>query len=137
MSLNAAVLAILSGDGTLTALVGTRIYALTAPQDDQLPDVTFQRIGSEPTHAWNADPGLVRAEVQVDCWGRTLAEAASVRDAVVGAFSRYGGTAGGTAIQEALLMNDFEQHDTDATPVGRTDTGVYRRTLEFAVWYEE
>lgn len=137
MSLNGAVRSILTNAAGVTALVGTRVYAITAPQDDPLPDVTYQRIGAEHTHLWAADAGLIRAEVQVDCWGRTLAEASSVRDAVLAALNRYGGTADGTVIQEALVINEFDQHDTEATPVGRTDTGVYRRTLEFALWYEE
>lgn len=137
VSLNGALRTILTGNGGVAALVATRVYALTAPQDDLLPDVTYQRIGGDHVHAWGADPGLIRAEVQVDCWGRTLAETSAVRDAVLAALNRYGGTADGTVIQEALVVNEFDQHDTEATPVGRTDTGVYRRTLEFALWYEE
>lgn len=137
VSLNGALRAILTGDAGVAALVGARVYAITAPQDDPLPDVTYQRIAAEHTHLWAADAGLVRAEVQVDCWGRTLAEASSVRDAVLAALNRYSGTADSTVIQEVLVMNEFDQHDTEGTPVGRTDTGIYRRTLEFAVWYEE
>jgi len=136
MSLDAALQAILTGDAGVAALVGTRVYAVTAPQGDTLPDITYQRIASEPVHA-RTEPGLIRAEVQVDCWAATLAAAAGVRDAVVAALSRYSGTAGSTVIQDALLMNDWEGHDTESVPVGATDTGVYRRTLEFAVWYEE
>lgn len=137
MTIEGALLSVLTNAAGVAALVSTRIYAVTAPQDDQLPDITFQRIGAEHVHAWGADPGLIRGEWQVDCWGRTYDEAGDVRDAVLAALNRYSGTADSTVVQEVLVMNEFDQHDTEGTPVGRTDTGIYRRTLEFAVWYEE
>ena len=89
-SVNEAVYAALTGDATLAALVGDRIYKQFPPEQTTYPNVCYKQVSGG---ADNADglPAVARARIQVDIRAETgmddIAEATisamcSVRGAV-------------------------------------------------------
>lgn len=86
--LNEAVYSALSGDGTLTGLVGTRIWNTQRPEADTLPALVFQRVSTIPVNSASGVDGLAGARYQLDAYATTLAAASSViyaaRDAILG-----------------------------------------------------
>jgi hypothetical protein len=74
----------------LTALVGTRIYALKLPQSPTLPAMRLQQIGREELTHLRGSTGIYRARVQVDAvteeasGGDPYEEAHAVSDAAHG-----------------------------------------------------
>jgi hypothetical protein len=79
---------------SLAALVGTRVYALQAPEQTAYPLVVFQQI-SEINNASEVLRDNLNDLYQVSSYGRTRAEAASVHGAVHGALNRQALTVSG------------------------------------------
>lgn len=85
------VFSILSGDTSVAALVGTRIYRHgNAPQGVTAPYITWFVVSGIPENELSDLPRIDRYQVQVDCWssntggGDTQIEALAeaVRDAI-------------------------------------------------------
>lgn len=75
----------LLADGTVAALVGTRVDWSVRPQASLLPAITLQMI-SEPRPATMAGTMNTReARVQVDVWGKTYSDARLGARAVISA----------------------------------------------------
>lgn len=119
----------------LTGLIGTqpnmRLYPVdTASQNAARPYVTFQQISGPPEHAMGADPGMVRARYQFDCWADTSTDALTLSDQVRAAFSRFRGTLLGVEILDILVA--------DRRDMGRdADSRYYRRMVELFVYHRE
>ena len=89
--LNEAVYTALSGDGTLTGLVGSRIWNTMRAEEDALPALVFQRISTVPVNSASGVDGLAGVRYQLDAYAVTLAAASSIiyaaRDAILGTLS--------------------------------------------------
>lgn len=117
MSAETATHAALSTHSGLTALVGTRIYPLTMPQDCPLPAVTYQLIDDIPQLVKGAKS---QTRMQVDAWSDSFGGAVTV------------------AAQVLLAMDTIPQCTVIGKPVPLMDgeTGEHRRTMDFYLWLE-
>ena len=79
------IYATLTGDPTVSGLVGTRVYPFTAPQDVTLPYVTYFRAGGTLENGFSGYLGTERPRIQIDCWAATYAGAKALALAVRGA----------------------------------------------------
>lgn len=86
MTIEAALKTHLQGDGTISGLVGDRVFPALVPQGKALPAVTYQQIGGLPmTDLSGADGALINYRIQVNSWAdgymaaQALAEAVRVR----------------------------------------------------------
>ena len=138
MTIEGAILARLKAVSAITDIVGlganARIYAPDLPQDPTLQAITFRQISAPRVHAFGSDPGLVGARWQVDAWGNTYKEARDLGDAIRGngaggALSRWSGTLDSTVVQDVLLENEI--------PTFEDESGSYRNTQDYLIWYEE
>jgi hypothetical protein len=68
----------------VTALVGTRIYALVLPQKGALPAIRVQQIGETQDAHLRGPTSLAVTRVQVDCVASTKAAAEAIEAAVHG-----------------------------------------------------
>ena len=66
MGIEAAVYSVLSSSTALSALVGTRIYPNTIPQNKAFPHVSFTIEDNEKYHGLNTTVSLTRASVSVE-----------------------------------------------------------------------
>ena len=73
----------LKADATLTALIGTRIYPLTAPQNVVKPYITYQVINGNSNQCFSG--GIYQEDIrfQIDCWSTSYANVKAISEAVV------------------------------------------------------
>ena len=112
----------------LSALIGSRMYPVEAPQKTAIPYVTYQVISPVRDHAMSAD-GLGLPRVQFDCWAKNRADAMDVRDQILACFDRWSGIAGGITVDSSVCENDGMDVQTDDI------TRIPRVTLEFQMSY--
>ena len=87
-------------DVTLTALIGTRIYCESAPQDTDLPYVTFQIISTNHVHTMVGSAECARSRIQFDAWATKPSDRDSICEALRQSYQRHNGVlvAGGTHV---------------------------------------
>lgn len=127
---DAAVYAILSVHTGLTALVGARVYPLVAPQNTGKPYVTYQLVAGDPLHTLGTDPGDGEALYQVDCWATDNPGAIAVAAQVKAALKDYTGEPAGVTVDRIVGPEDQR---SEYEP----DTKLFRRSLDFRIFYQE
>lgn len=120
---------VLSSDGALLALVGTRVYADLAPDGTQLPVVIYQmqsardRMMVGSTRIWSDQLYLVRGIAETPAYGGDLLTIADRIDVVLHAAS--GSTVEGTVF-ECVREREFRMVETINGRQYRHLGGVYR-----------
>lgn len=125
----------LLADGTLSALVSTRIDWVERPQGKALPAVTLQSISDGREQHLKGFEGLQPARVQYDVWGDTYASVRAVVDALIGDESQDGAaivsnTANGHRFTRAMV----ELAPRDLTE--RTSAGDGQRKTVFRTTFD-
>ena len=110
-------------DAGLSALVGSKVFALVIPQGTKLPCVTFQRIGGMPANTLSGHSGLEEIDLQIDVWARDYDEAKAIAKAVRAAMPPSGPRFSAHLIEDQDLYED--------------GTNYFRVSMEFKVWFLE
>jgi hypothetical protein len=109
---------------SVTVLIGTGIYPGEVPQGATLPAITYSFPGmrSYPTQS---SGGMFRYRVEFNCWGKSVLDAALVRQALISSLHTFTGTVDGLFIQDMWVCNvmDFNEHELLQ----------YRRMVEFYI----
>lgn len=105
---------------SISALCATRIYPLVLPNDVQLPAIHYSFIASS-SKATQDSRGSQRYRVEVNCWGNSYSDAATLRHAVVTELDQY--NQDGVFISWLSNMDLFEH-----------DALQYRCMVEFYVY---
>ena len=129
MSIEKAIYSTLATATGVAALVSTRIYPSHLPQETALPAISFSRASTVRTTAMDADPGLVRARIQVSCWDDDYSDTRDIADQVRSALQRFRGTAASIVVQDTFLESEIDTYDPA--------TETYHAALGFDVIYEE
>jgi hypothetical protein len=109
----------------VSAVVDDRVFPLVRKQGSDLPAVTYQVVAGVPQQCLSGFTGaLTQVRVQVDVWGSTPDEVFSLGALVQNAMLADSTTNG---IRRATL-NLFQDFFEDAPR-------IYRRLLDFNVWY--
>lgn len=99
MRAEAIVYSLLGASLGLAALVGTRVYLDTRPEEDPLPAVVYEQISDRQNDARLGERETVRARMQFNYLGAISENAVNVREAVRLACHNQSGTiAGYTAV---------------------------------------
>lgn len=122
MTFDARMAAFLS-DASITALVGTRAFAVMTTQHPATPYLFWQRIATVPQDSHDATAQLVENTVQVTCVGSSYADAAAVRAAVKAVME------GNHAAGPATWSNEQDIFSNDAN--------LFSCTVDFTVWHNE
>lgn len=133
-----AISARLKAHAGTAALVGTRVRPSRLEQGVKYPAIVYQVIGSPRTHLMGDTSDASRwvtANMQVDCYAKTYAEAQALAEQVRLALSRWSGTAGGVAV-EVVFFEDARDMD-EPTLVDHGDEGVYRVMMDFKAHYQD
>ena len=112
----------------LTALVGTRIYPVMAPQGVALPYVAFDRVDTRPEQALGEAAGLATTRVQFDCYAAGAKQAKELADALRQALDGQSGTWGSVVVGACLWLNELDVYEPE--------TGSYAVPVDFDVIYE-
>lgn len=110
-------------DAGLSALVGSKVFALVIPQGTKLPCITFQRIGGMPANTLSGHSGLEEIDLQIDVWARDYDEAKAIAKAVRAAMPPSGPWFSAHLIEDQDLYED--------------GTNYFRVSMEFKVWFLE
>lgn len=79
MSVETDFYSAITGDGTISALIGTRLYPAILPDDVTFPAMVYTVISDVPTGS-----GIcLQSRVQVDCYAVSYATVKAMRDAVL------------------------------------------------------
>lgn len=118
-----AVRALLLADASVAALVGTRVYPLSAPQGAARPFLVVTSVSDVPATTMNGLPAdlLRNARVQVDSYAETYLEAHALFEAVNNEVAALSGPTISAVLLSASDMRDDE-------------TGLYRKSADFSVW---
>ena len=116
---------ILAGDGTVAALVSTRIYPLLVPQDVALPAISYQKISGPRDYNHDGAAGFVKGRIQVTAVDDSYDGVKALFAAIRGALSGYTGTVSGVRIWASFLENEIDsQGREDRFFVTRSDWRV-------------
>jgi len=121
MSLETKLYSLLSADEGVLALVSTRIYPLTAPQEAEMPFVVYTRVSSNRLYSLTGYSNLEYPRMQVDCYGVTYSEMKLLSEAVIAALRSS--TTFGTEQDDPQEM--FEED------------GTFRVSIDFAIWNQD
>jgi len=94
----------------LAALIGTRIYPITYPQDAALPVVVYQRTSGVSEYGHDG-PGSAESRFQISAFGKTYAEARQTATQVRRALNPWEvhqDTIGGNLIGGCFLENELD-----------------------------
>lgn len=121
----------LLADAILSGLVGPRVHENVRPQGGALPAVVLTRAGGPRPHTLAGAAQIVRARVQIDCFGATAAAADAVLEAVAARVLGHAGETGATRFLELGI----EDQRSDPDP-GLTDaTRLHRASLDIYIWH--
>lgn len=130
--LEEAIIALLLADAGVIALVSTRVYGGSRPQNAPVPSVVVNRISGMPVYTDDGETGLASARLQIDAWGGTYSSAKLTARAVIEALSAYNGTVSGVTFQNVLL-----EDERDSMEGGKDDPEYpFSTSLDFTMWYE-
>ena len=138
MSVETALVYLLSNDADVNAQVGSRIFPVFVPEGQSLPAITYQEIsGVRDSHMKGAS-GLVQARFQINCWTKTYRAARELADLVRVALApesdTYPDTIEGTSIQAIMLLNE---NDMPSVHAENEELSGHGKLLDFSVWFKE
>ena len=124
------VKALLEAATGVTALTGTRLYAITRPESDALPAVVWSIVSDRTYSTVNqlAGPELMEARIELACMSETAGELKSLIEQVRLAVHLKSGTING--VQVVASVQDFagpEQYDTALA--------IYMQSIDFMIDY--
>lgn len=136
MTIETALYSYLSNKATMTALVGTRIYASVPPSAPVYPFVTFQVINNQPAHHMGGAVGLTDVTMQIDAWAFLVSEQQAISEALRNALDGFKSTMGTESldIRKCFLdtRNTFQEPDKQGK-----NLPVHRASLDFSIWHVE
>lgn len=134
MTIEAAVYSRLSAVAGVTALVGTRIYPVQAPQTATKPYIVFRVVNESHEHHMAGAAGLAAPRVQLDIYATTSLAAAQAGEAVRLALQGWRGVAGGVQVRNSHLENRLTFADSQSDG---TDVPSFRVTMDFLMTHAE
>lgn len=120
----------LSGHVGLSALVGTRVYPVVAPQSPTYPLVLVQRVSGVREHAMGADPGTSHSRFQVKSVGATYSSAHATSVQVRAALQRWMPTTGTPEVHDVMIDNEIHLYEAEGN-------GAHHIVQDFMVHHEE
>ena len=111
MTLEEAIRTQLLNFAPLAAIIGTRIYPITYPQNVTLPVVVYQRTSMVPEYSHDGPNGVSESRFQISAFGKTYAEARQAATEVRQAlhpFEVRPDIVGGVQIGAVFLENEID-----------------------------
>lgn len=95
----------------VTALVGTRIYPVTFPQNVILPAITYQRVSDRTIHSHGGSSNFAYTLFRIMTWAWNYGDARQAARAVKSALVGYRGMMGARWVGSILHDNDLDNYD--------------------------
>lgn len=131
--MKSGLVSLLTGEATISAICGSRVYVGNAPQKATFPHVVLTQLGSHENYAIDGGSGQLRfVTFDIDCRAKTSVGAESLANAVRVYLDDYSGTAGSYTIGAVLMNGETDDYEP---PSDASDTGTYVVTLDVEVQY--
>ncbi len=135
MTIQQAIHAYLLADGSLSALLGTRVHWARLPQNPTYPSLMLEAISSPAVSDMEGETTLRRMRVQATVYHPGYVEATAVLKALRDAIHGFSGVMGGSGGVEVESI-DLESGDQERDGVD-DDLDVMTKQLDFVVWFQE
>jgi len=132
--MRAGLRALLTGEATISTIVGSRVYITRAPQGAVYPHVLITQMGSEENLALDGTGPLRFLDIDIDCKATTGKGAADLAKAVRDFIKDYSGAAGGETIEAVILNGEVDGYED---PRDGSDVGTVMVTLDVTIQYVE
>ena len=108
MIIGDAIYSILSGDSTLSGLVGTKIYPVKAPQRVTFPYIVYSLSSTDPTDQKDGVSPVDDNTLEVDCYADSYRTAHTIALSIRAALDDYSGTVQGVKIRHLWFQNQSD-----------------------------
>lgn len=119
----------LSTNVGVSAIVGTRVYPGTLPQNWTKPAISYQRVSGVRFRNLAGPAGRATPRIQIDCWAESYSGARTLAEAVRSAMDGYAGLMGTTTVGSVVLESDIDFYEPD--------TDIYRVSMDFWISHIE
>jgi hypothetical protein len=136
-SIEAAFVAYITAQSTVTDLVGTRVYQDLMPQKAAYPAIVYSLVGEARDDGYSFGTtanGQVEARLQVAAWATTSVAARAVHDAVRRLVNGFKGTWGENTIQSVFI--DSTESAVDVEP-GNDAARLFGYRTDLLVTFEQ
>lgn len=129
--------AYLLGDAAITALVGTRVYPVIAPQGQINSHLVYHMISNQGDRHMQGPSGLSRPRIQIDCWSQSFDQASvlglEVKERLEGfrGLMPWGTNSPQQSVEVKGVFFDSERDDFD------NDVKLFMISHDYIVWFEE
>jgi hypothetical protein len=131
--MKSGLVSLLTGEATITAIAGSRVYIGKAPEKALFPHVVITQMGSEENISIDGASGQLRSlTFDIDCRAKRSVEAESLGNAVRTFIDDYTGTAGSYTIGAVFVNDELDDYEP---PADGSDVGVHVVTLDIEVQY--
>ena len=121
-------------DGSVSALVSTRVYPNILLQGAAMPAITYQQISGMRDEVMDSPTGLVESRFQFNYWSDTYSETREIAAAVEDLLDGYSGTVSGVKIEAIHLI---DEGDIPQFPAGNDVSKRYGKRHDYTVWFKE
>lgn len=119
-----------AADSGVAALLGTRLYPLSIPQQTELPAAAYAVVQSDPVPYLGQPASVWITRLEVSCWARTYAAARAVAVAIRGAVDHdVSGWTGATVTGVRVSQGERGAYNPE--------TNEYEVALELTVTHKE
>lgn len=134
MQIEEAIYGAMTGEATISALVGTRIYPGQAPQSSAFPVVIYQQASQKKVMSLTGVVNLNSYSLHLDIWGETYASVKAVYHAIREFLNGYRGALGAGTVN---VRGVFEEGGDDQaeSPIHAEEEGLFRAGLDLSIWY--
>ena len=131
--MRSSLVALLSTEGTISSIVGSRVYIGNAPQTAAFPHIVITQIGADGFKAMASTDVLRAIDFDIDCKAKRSVESETLGNAVRTFIADYSGAAGSQSIS-AVLLND-ESSDVEPARDG-SDTHIHTTLIDVTIQYK-
>lgn len=111
MNVESGIYQILKSDTALISLIGTKVYAVVAPQNVVNPFVVFREINVEPSSTKSGVSRLDVCYINIDVYHNEQRGGTQITSFIRKALDRYSGTSGEVDIQSIEYLNSSTFYD--------------------------
>lgn len=130
MTVETEIRARLAADGTVSGLVGTRIYPLRLPQAPTYPAISYRRVSGVRLHDLDGTSGRGMPRIEIDSWADTYVGVQALAAAIRQSLDGFNGTL--TTIKAVIkLDNELDLSEDEPEP------DIYRIMQDYRVTHDE
>jgi len=129
-----AIYSVLCADGTVSPLVGTRIYPEVAPPGAALPHIVYTRISTPRIRSLGGTSGLLYPRFQIVSWASSYSGAKALADAVRNALDDYSGVVGTITVEDVYIEDEGDMMNLSPDVDALRMHGVRQ---DFIIWHRE